>query len=484
MTPNLNTYPWRQPVPYPWQAAEFATHGVDPVRGVLWDMRLGKTRLALDSAAALHESGEIDGLLVIAPNGVHVGWANELDTWMPEGQKRAAMAWRTSQAKTRTTRDGLAALLHDPGLSVLTMSYNASITPAGRAALEAFLKRRRCMSVLDEAHMAKTPRTARTLVSQAIGRRSAYRRILSGTISPNRPWDIYSPYRFLDQDFWKDRGIATYTAFKAHFGVWEVVRRRDGRQYPKPMGYQNLDQIWGMIAPVSTRLTLADVGALVPDVGQVLPFEMPPTWRRHYEDLRRQYRTELANGEVVTAAHALARMTRLQQVSCGHLPGGPLDGPNPRVELAADVVEGSPGQAIVWCRFTADVDAVIAELNRRKVSYVRYDGQVDADVRQAALRAFNEGEARVFVGNPAAGGRGLTLPCPTVVWYSCSFNLEERLQATARARKVGGAGIHVVDLVAEGTLDRKILGALEEKWDISATITGDRLRSWLADGSG
>ena len=95
--------------------------------------------------------------------------------------------------------------------------------------------------------------------------------------------------------------------------------------------------------------------------------------------------------------------------------------------------------------------------------------------------ASNDADIRFFVGNPAVAGTGLTLhAASTVIFYSNSFSLEQRLQAEDRAHRIGQTrNVTYVDLVAQGTVDAKIVRALRNKQDIARQITGDEVREWL-----
>jgi hypothetical protein len=76
----------------------------------------------------------------------------------------------------------------------------------------------------------------------------------------------------------------------------------------------------------------------------------------------------------------------------------------------------------------------------------------------------------------------------TGVYYSNSFKLITRLLSEDRCHRYGqdgadhgeaGHGVLYADLMAEGTVDDKIVAALRSKFDIASRLTGDRLRDWI-----
>ena len=103
--------------------------------------------------------------------------------------------------------------------------------------------------------------------------------------------------------------------------------------------------------------------------------------------------------------------------------------------------------------------------------------------------AFNSGDIPFFVGNPAKGARGLTLnAAKSVVYYSNSFKLRDRLQSEDRPHRIGqdgvahegyGFGVLYGDVLAANTTDIKIVRSLREKFDIAGQLTGDKLREWI-----
>ena len=56
------------------QQTEWDRHRDDDARALLWQMRTGKTKATLDLACYRWAKGDIQAVLVIAPNGVHCNW--------------------------------------------------------------------------------------------------------------------------------------------------------------------------------------------------------------------------------------------------------------------------------------------------------------------------------------------------------------------------------------------------------------------------
>lgn len=213
------------------------------------------------------------------------------------------------------------------------------------------------------------------------------------------------------------------------------------------------------------------------------------------------------SGILVSAELAIVRMMRLQQVTCGYLPttepGLPMyeiEGPNRRLDLACEIVQNTAGKIIIWARFQLDITLMMQAFKKRGITAVRYDGQVspedrlDSIARLKGVRAVYENgqvvgkepvpeeqQAKVFIANPAAGATGLTLTeAKTVIYYSNSYKLVDRLQSEDRNHRIGQKNnVLYIDLCAENTQDEHIISALRDKLDIATQITGDRLKEWI-----
>jgi SNF2 family DNA or RNA helicase len=119
-------------------------------------------------------------------------------------------------------------------------------------------------------------------------------------------------------------------------------------------------------------------------------------------------------------------------------------------------------------------------------SAAAYFGDTSDDERNDIVHRFqNEDDLRFFVGNPATAGYGLTLTeANLVIYYANDFNLETRIQSEDRAHRIGQKhNVTYIDLVTEGTIDEKIVKALQDKIEIGATVLGEQAREWLTLGA-
>lgn len=480
--------------PFEHQRRIFEDTSQEPNYGLFWEQGTGKSKAIIDTAAYLYEQGEINTLIVVAPNGVHRNWiTDEIPVHMPKrlAPRVQMMFWESKRSATKWHQREVARVVDHDGFRIMALNYEAMLTKAGEKALKKLFVRNekskdyhKVLLVFDESHYLKSPGARRTMRGIALAKRAKFRRILTGTPIANSPFDAYSQLKALDPDYWKQHGFTTFTTFKTHFGIFQkFVNGQTGQQFETIVGYRHLDQLKQMIAPITDRVTKDDVLDLPPKLYQRRYFELTPAQATVYKQIKDDAMAFLESGDTITAPLALVRLLRLQQVTCGFVPtdDGPLEefeGRNPRLDLLEEICNGLGHSAIIWARFRRDIDLIMDRLGDKAV---RYDGNTSDDDRAKAKADFQAGKIQFFVGNPAAAATGLTLHrARTVIYASNSFKLTDRLQSEDRAHRIGQEHpVAYIDLIAPGTVDEHIVRALREKNDIASTLTGDRLKDWI-----
>ena len=67
-----------------------------------------------------------------------------------------------------------------------------------------------------------------------------------------------------------------------------------------------------------------------------------------------------------------------------------------------------------------------------------------------------------------------------MIYYSNGYDLEKRQQSEARIDRIGQKkSVTYVDLIAEKTVDEKIVKALRKKINIASEVLGEELRDWI-----
>lgn len=485
------TYPFRLPN-FKHQQDEWDRHRDDNARALLWQMRTGKTKSVLDMACYRFEKGDIDGVLILAPNGVHVNWLRrQLPQHMWERVPYVAHAWQASESHKPAHAASMERMFAAPkgkALAVFAVNSESIIHEKPTKLIAKFLKKMggRCLLVVDESHDFRSPGSRRTKRARSLKRYCNIRRILTGTSVSNSPMAAYSQFELLADHA---LGYDKFSDFEAAHAHYVQERTKGGKSYMRLDRYLDIDGLQGKMAKwasVVLREDVDDMPDLIKDERTIVLTELQ---HAAYQTLLKTLILELENGSEIEAIEGGARLIKLQQILSGFaidVTGEVqtlVDGDtNPRLLAMIDEVRSATGKVIVWCKYREDIKRVVAKLTEEGIGCVEYHGAIHSQAkRQQAIDDFNNDPSkRVFVGQPKAGGSGLDLSvAELILWYSHTFDLIERDQANERATQVGGKTITIKDFVVVNSVDEYILKTLESKRGIAESLAGRGLRDRL-----
>jgi len=206
-----------------------------------------------------------------------------------------------------------------------------------------------------------------------------------------------------------------------------------------------------------------------------------------YNEMKQFAVAELED-KTMTAFSALTQMMRLHQITCGHVTtddGTVQEIKSNRVKELLSLLEETDGKIIIWANYRYDIQTITRELEKKygKESVASFYGDTPVDKRDQIISDFQDKENNLtyLVANPKTGGYGLTLTAShTVVYYSNNYDLETRLQSEDRAHRIGQQyKVTYIDLIAEKTVDERIVKALRSKIDIATEVLGEEIKQWL-----
>lgn len=473
------------PVPFDWQRKCFLLSRDLPAFAIFAEQRTGKTKVFIDTAAYNYTRGVVRQALVIAPNSVKTQWVtDELPEHMPPYIKWRAAYWQSSPRKAEAAALDAVFDGSDDEMVWLVMNVEALSTEKGAKAALWFVRHAKTAICVDENRI-KTPRASRTRAVIALRKHAPIRRYMSGTPVTQGPLDLYAPFQYLDPAI---LGFGSFYAFRNHYALM------GGWNGKVVVSWQRLDELQRVIDPFSFRVTRDECFDIPPKGYQKLVVDMTAEQQRVYNEMRDRMRTTL-EGQKVTAQLVIVQMLRLAQIAGGFaavkdedtganeakaIPGG-----NPKIDALVELAGEVQGKMLVWSRFRAEIAAAADALRKEfgDGAVVEFHGGVNDDDRIKARAAFQDpGSAvRFFVGQTQTGGIGINLDqARTIAYLSNSFSLEDRLQSedrpmTSRQRH----SVAVVDIIARGTVDELVVGALRGKQDVARKITGDAWKEWI-----
>ena len=459
-----------------WDRKEYA---------LFMDMGTGKSKVLIDNMSMLYDNGSITAALIIAPKGVYRNWEQgELPTHLPDHIEADIVLWDPNQTKTQIEKQKKLFPMHgDFNLKIFVMNIEAFSTKKGVQIADKFLNLHKALMVVDESTTIKSKDAKRTKSIVKIGEKATYRRILTGSPVTKSPMDLYTQCQFLDP--WL-LGFSSFYSFQYEYAI--VQRRTMGaHSFNTVVGYRNLSRLNEKLDKFSFRVKKEDCLDLPDKVYMKRVVELTPEQKSIYSSIKSFALAMIDEGKVTTDT-ILTQLLRLQQVCSGHvkLDDGTMSTFNSsKLPELLSTLDEINSKVIIWANFTHDIRTIEKELSEKygKETVATYYGETSSDERQEIVKKFQDPDnpLRFFVGQPRTGGYGLTLTqAQTVIYYSNSFDLEVRLQSEDRAHRIGQTkNVTYIDIIAEKTVDEKILKALKNKINIASQVLAEDFREWI-----
>ena len=449
------------------------------------EMGTGKSKVLLDNIAMLYDQGKINSALIIAPKGVYRNWKNqEIPAHLVDHIKANIVCW--TPTPTKKEKELLASLtVITDDLVIFLMNVEALSTLKGYEAAYKFLLGHTSLMAIDESTTIKAPTASRTKSSLKLGLYAKYRRILTGSPVTKSPLDLYTQCYFLDPyllDF------SSYWAFKSRYALMAHRNAAGGsHSYHHVIKYVRLDELNDRLGKFSMRILKEDCLDLPEKIYMKRTISLTPEQLKVYSEMKKFAVAELENS-TMTAFSVLTQLMRLHQITCGHVTlddGTVKEIKNNRLKELLNVLEEVDGKVIIWANYRYDIRTITNELEKKygKLAVANLYGDTPMSDRDKIISDFQDKEASLtyLVANPKTGGYGLTLTAShTVIYYSNNYDLEIRLQSEDRVHRIGQKSkVTYIDLIAEGTVDERIVQSLRNKINISTQVLGEDLKKWL-----
>ncbi len=408
------------------------------------DMGLGKTLQTLAHIQVEKDAGRLTHpALIIAPVSLMGNWQREAARFCPDlrslvlhGQGRHEVADSMGE--------------HDIVIAPYSLLHRDR---------ERWLQAKWHLVVLDEAQNIKNANTNAAQVVTEL--QTQHRLCLSGTPMENHLGEIWSLFHFLMPGF-----LGSQKRFTELFRI-PIEKRGDP---------EALRQLRARITPFMLRRTKAVVAdELPPKVETVMRVELSGKQADLYETIRlgmeKTVREALnTKGLAKSQITILDALLKLRQVCCDphllKLDAAKKVKSSAKLEQLMEMIPEmlSEGRRILlFSQFTSMLTLIEAELLKRDIKWVKLTGQ--SQKRDALIEQFTSGTVPLFLISLKAGGVGLNLPqADTVIHYDPWWNPAVENQATDRAHRIGQTqSVWVVKLVAQGTIEERILALQERK---------------------
>ena len=472
--------------PYAHQLTALEKSWEKQVYAYFMEMGTGKSKVLIDNISMLYDKGKINGALIIAPKGVYQNWYNsEIPTHLVDHIDKKMVLWQAminkTQAKKLNTLFKTGEELH-----ILIMNVEAFSTKKGVDFAHKFLNCHNALIAVDESTTIKNPGAKRTKNILGLSKYSKYRRILTGSPVTKSPLDLYTQCYFLSP--WLLDHSSFYT-FKNRYAVMRTANF-GGRDVKIVVGYQRLGELSEKLKPFSYRVLKDDCLDLPKKTFMKRIVQLSDEQKKVYSQMK-QTALAFLNGKAATTATVMTQLMRLHQITCGHFTAD--DGTtqilkNNRIDELIDLLHEVHGKVVIWAHYRHDIETIVEHIKKEfntgvDNSVMTYYGDTSVEDRQKAIKEIQDPDSpvRFLVGTPQTGGYGITLTAAsTMIYYSNGYDLEKRQQSEARIDRIGQTKpMTYVDIIAEDTVDERIVKALRKKINIASQVMGEELKDWI-----
>jgi SNF2 family DNA or RNA helicase len=449
--------------PYPYQV-----DGILKIReknfGLFWEMGLGKTFTVLFSM------GTKPGIsIVFAPISASQTWVDEQKKWRPD----LALVSTIGLPKKLRAKQRARVYYHSDEKHIILLCNYEQAQEVNEWCIKYGINLK--FAIADESSYIKSRKAKRTKAVLKIAQRATRRVILSGTPVLQGPLDLYTQIKFLNKEIFPEN----YYAFQHKYAVM------GGFENKQIVKYKNLEHL---TARIKNRVQSRKKEEVAPDLPEKIyvtrVVRLSEKERKNYDMIKKAALMELPSGKFVPIANALAKITKLTQAAGGFFYNEvhTMDESKPKKEaieigsskrnevvelLTTGELKGIP--TIVWSVMRHELKSLSEELVKAGLNVA--SEQEDGSYR-AAGNAFIRGDADVLVANPMALGYGMNLQRATaMIFVSNSYRYGDRAQAEARAHRIGQLfPVTIIDLIAENTIDSKILKIVNKKGSMAGMI--------------
>lgn len=418
------------------------------------DMGLGKTLQTIALFLLVKSQNKKLSSLVVAPTSVVGNWEREINRFAPTLK---VTVWHGADRKQQ---------IDELQTSEVIITSYALL----RRDVELLESLNLTYCVLDEAQHIKNPASA---TAQTAKRIPAQRRLaLTGTPIENRLSEIWSIFDFVSPGL-----LGPLNKFEERFS--RPIDQGDSKTAAR---------LRSTIHPFILRRTKLEVAEDLPEkLEDDRICELAGDQKSIYAQVAREVRAQVMgeverHGIAKSQIHILAGLTKLRQAACDPrllgLPRQFTDEDSGKLmalrELVEECVAGGH-KVLVFSQFVSMLTLIRGVLDADSVKYEYLDGSTKD--RGAHVERFQQDPTiTVFLISLKAGGTGLNLTAAdTVMHFDPWWNPAVEEQATDRAHRIGQTRVVTTyRLIAEGTIEQKILQLKERKRElVSAVLTED-----------
>lgn len=441
-----------------------------PYCGLFLRMGTGKTSIVLE---ALWEINPSEHVLVIAPKAVaRCTWLDEIRKWKMGIRTQSLVVNKKGKQLTKKQRDKIyqAIPTDPPTVYVINQEMVVNLVKAFPDNKWPFR-----IVIIDESQGFKSHQAERFKAMKKVRPWVSRLVLLSGSPTPKGLDDLWSQMWLLDMGM---RLEETVTKFRQmYFNPGLIVNNYPVTWVPK---YGAENEIYRRIGDLVISMKNTHLN-LPPLIFNPVKVSLDPDEKAIYKEFLKTSVLELGDYEI-EAANAAVLSAKLSQMASGAIYTNPKKHEyhiihKRKLEMCKYIIDNSNDNVLIAYHFQSDADMLMNYFAEEGYQAVIFDGSPEMK------DAWNNKQYPIMLLQPASNGRGLNLQegGSTLIWYTLPWSLEEYDQTNARLHRQGQLNTVIIhQLMAEGTIDIRILAALNKK-DLSQQQLIDAIEATIND---
>src|SRR5215472_5408273 len=354
------------------------------------------------------------------------------------------------------------------------------------------------MIIVDEAHRIKNHDAQWTRNIKKI--KAPYRHIMTGTGFVNNPAEIWSLLDFVwpgkDSPHHSVVGKSGYWQFREYF-----CEEDNFSGYRKIVGIKpsKEEEFKELVRRVGVRRTMLEC---FPDIQEpietVVEVDLSAQQQKMYDSIEKYLMALDAEGVPLHSPTVLSMLNRCRQIAVAtpkvlkdeydwdkdkRVIEVELTEPSSKLDAAMEIIEGlewdddRKDQVVVFSNFRQPLELLKARLDKAKISYLHLSADQNDTTRFNLWKPDGPWwtqKAQVFLCTLGVGSESINLSCAhRAIFLDQSWSPAQNKQAIGRIYRPGQTGAcQLIYIRARGTVDHRILGAVNEKHGWFKSIFG------------
>lgn len=338
--------------------------------------------------------------------------------------------------------------------------------------------------VVDESHKIKGVSSNSSRLLARIGKQVPRRIMLTGTVMPHSPLDVFAQWRFMAPTAFGrlmpggTRKSATFVEFRAKYVLM------GGFMGKQVVGFKNLDHMKEIMAKNSIAAVKSEALDL-PSVSDVeVPVTLTPREKKAYAELKDSLATELREEEktiTATTPSRLAQMMKLRQITAGFLKdddGVMHDIGSSKVKtitsIANDTLAGEK-RIVIFAMFRREIDLLEKSLAQVGTEVMRVDGSTSTEARAGFRKRFGSTSDKRMILLAQISTMSVSVnelvTSSHAIFASMSLKRDEYIQARDRLNRIGQTRpVTFWHVNVQGSVDTVILDSHRKRTNLEEAV--------------